>query len=103
VLPLLDADNVGCAFVASEQILSVLGVEEFSQRLDAAHDRNNTCLGTAQIKHGVDEIVSRSLFTQLHLEALVEKLNKTVARVSDFSIGHFRPKPPHMHFEHTAR
>jgi hypothetical protein len=35
VLLLLDSDDVSRALVAGEEILSVLGIEEFSQRLDA--------------------------------------------------------------------
>ena len=40
IVPLfLDADDVGRALVAGEQVLAVLGIEEFSQRLDAADDQ----------------------------------------------------------------
>src|SRR5262249_18510308 len=80
VLLLLDSDDIGCTLVAGEQILAVLGVEEFSKSLEAADDRNNTCLA-AHMKNGVYKIVPRSLFTQLHLQPLAEKINKTVARV----------------------
>ena len=39
VLLLLDADDVGRTFVAGEQVLAVLGIEEFSQSLDAADNQ----------------------------------------------------------------
>ena len=103
VLLLFDADDIGCALVAREQILAVLGVEEFSQRLDPTDDRNEARLPAADIEHGVDKVVPRSLFTQLHLEPFVEEMNKAVARVRDFSIGHFWPKLLHVHLEHPAR
>ena len=38
VAPLLNAQNVGGALVAGEEIFSVLGVEEFAKRFDAADD-----------------------------------------------------------------
>src|SRR5262249_251736 len=80
VLLLLDTNDIGRTLVAGEQILAVLGVEEFSKSLAARDDRTDTCLA-APMKNGVPNIVPGSLFTQLHLEPLAEKINKTVARV----------------------
>ena len=54
VLLLLDADDVGRALVAGEQVLAVLGVEEFSQRLDAADDQQKIVLAFER-KHSIDE------------------------------------------------
>ena len=44
VLLLLDAEDVGRALGAGEQVLAVLGVEEFAQRLDAADDQHEVVL-----------------------------------------------------------
>ena len=42
VLLLLDAQDVGGALGAGEQVLAVLGVEEFAERLDAADDEQRS-------------------------------------------------------------
>ena len=47
VLLLLDAEDVGRALGAGEQILAVVGVEEFAERLDAADDQNEIVLARA--------------------------------------------------------
>ena len=44
VLLLLDAQDVGGALDAGEQVLAVVGVEEFAERLDAAHDQQQVVL-----------------------------------------------------------
>src|SRR5215831_3899502 len=77
VLLLLDADDIGRALVAREQIPSVLGIEEFSKGLDPTHDRNNTCLPT-HMKNGVYKIVPRSFVAQLHFEPLLKKVLKAI-------------------------
>src|SRR5262245_47807332 len=100
---LFDADDVGGPLVAGKQILAVLGVEESSQRLDTADDRNHACLGAAQMKNGVDQIVPRSLIAQLHFEPLLEKLLKVVACIRNFSIRWIWSKPPDMHFKEYSR
>src|SRR5215831_12312165 len=95
VLLLLDADDIGRALVAGQQILSVLGVEEFSKGLDAVGDRNNTCL--ADMNNGVHKIVPRSFVAQLHFEPLLKKVLKAIPCLCDFSVGQVWPKPPDMH------
>ena len=72
VLLLLDADDVGRALVAGEQIFAVLGVEEFSERLDAADDEKEIVLAFER-KHGVDEIVPRTLLAELDFQAIGEE------------------------------
>src|SRR5262249_4148512 len=69
---LFDADDVGGALVAREQVLAVLGVEKCRQRLDAAHDEDEVVLAFER-KHGVDEIVPRALLAELDLEAVGEE------------------------------
>ena len=75
VLFLLDADDVGRALVAGEQVLAVLGVEEFSQCLDAADDEQKIVLAF-QREHRIDEIVPRALLAQLDFQAIGEKEQK---------------------------
>jgi hypothetical protein len=60
VLLLLDAQDVRRALGASEEILSILGVEEFAQRLNAADDEDEIVLA-GQREYGIDEIVARAL------------------------------------------
>src|SRR5262249_51779754 len=69
VLLLLDADDVGRALVAGEQILAVLHVEEFAECLDSADDEQEIVL-TFEREHGVDQVVARALLAQLDLEAV---------------------------------
>ena len=47
VLLLLDAQDIGRAFDAGEQILAVVGVEEFAERLDAADDHQEIVLASS--------------------------------------------------------
>ncbi len=69
VLLLLDAQDVGGALGAGEQVLAVLGVEEFAERLDTAHDQQEVVLAFER-KHGVDQIVASALLAELDLEAV---------------------------------
>src|SRR4029453_620915 len=62
----LDADDVGPALVAGEEILAAVSVEEFSERLDAANDEQEIIL-TFEREHGVNEVVACSLLAQLDL------------------------------------
>jgi hypothetical protein len=59
VLLLLDSDDVSRALIAGEEILSVLGIEEFSQRLDATDDEQQIVLAF-ECEHRVNEIVPRA-------------------------------------------
>ena len=77
VLLLLDADDVGGALIAGEQVLAVLGVEEFPQRLDAADDEQKIVLAF-QREHGVDEIVPRALLAELDFQAVGEETQQIV-------------------------
>ena len=72
VLLLLDADDVGRTLVAGEQVLAVLGIEEFAKRLDAADDEQEIVLAFER-EHGVDQIVPRALLAELDFEAVGEK------------------------------
>ena len=58
--------------IAGEQILAVLGVEEFSQRLDAADDEEKIVLAF-EGKHRIDEIVPRALIAELDFETVGEE------------------------------
>src|SRR5919197_6369554 len=66
---LLDADDIGRALVAGEQILAVFGIEEFSQRLDTADNEEKIIL-SLEGKDRIDEIVPSALVAQLNLEAV---------------------------------
>ena len=78
VLLLLDADDVGGALVAGEQVLAVVGVEEFAQRLDPADDQHEVVLAFER-EHGIDEIVPRALLAQLDFQAVGEEGEKVIA------------------------
>ena len=58
--------------VAGEQVLAVLGVEEFAERLDPADDEQEIVLAFER-EHGIDEIVARALLAQLDLQAVGEE------------------------------
>ena len=72
VLLLLDAEDVGRALGAGQQVLAVVGVEEFAERLDAADDQQQIVLAFER-EHGVDQIVPRALLAELDLEAVGEE------------------------------
>ena len=75
VLLLLDAQDVGGALDAGEQVLAVVAVEEFAERLDAAHDQQQVVLAFER-EHGIDQIVPRALLAQLDLQAVGEEGKK---------------------------
>ena len=62
VLLLLDAQDVRGALDAGEQVLAVVGVEEFAERFDAADDHQEIVLAFER-EHGIDEIVPGALFS----------------------------------------
>ena len=72
VLFLLGAEDVGGAAIAGEQVLAVLGLEQFSKRLDPADDQEQIVLAW-QRKYGVDEIVPRALVAQIDFQAVGEE------------------------------
>jgi len=72
VLFLLDPDDICGALVAGEQVLAVLAIEKFSQRLDAADDQHQIVLAFER-EHGVNEIVPRALLAELDFEAIGEE------------------------------
>ena len=72
VLLLLDAQDVGRAAIAGEQVLAVLGVEEAAERLDAADDHEQVVLAFER-EHGIDEIVPRTLVAEIDLQAVGEE------------------------------
>ncbi len=63
---LLDTNDVGRALVAGEQILAVIAVEEFSERVNATHDQRQKLAGYERrvIEDGSDKIVTRLLIAQ---------------------------------------
>src|SRR5882672_4609647 len=75
VFLLFDAENIGGALGARQQVLAVVGVEEFAQRLDATDDKKEIVLAFER-KHSVDEIVARALLAELDFEAIGKKLLK---------------------------
>ena len=78
VLALLDAKDVRRALGAGEQVLAVVGVEEFGERLDAADDHHQVVLAGKR-KHRVDQIVPRALLAELDLQTVAEKRKEIVA------------------------
>ena len=86
VLLLLDAEDVGGALVAGEQVLAVVGVEEFAERLDAADDQHEIVLAFER-EHRVDEIVTRALLAQLDLQAVGEESAAVMTRIQSNRIG----------------
>ena len=83
VFLLFDAQDVRPALDAGEQILAVVGVEEFTQRLDAAHDEQQVILPFER-EHSIDEIVLRALLAQLHFEAIGEE-RQEIVRLRDLA------------------
>ena len=67
--------------VAGEQVIAVLGVQEFPQRLDAANDHQKIVLAFKR-EHRVDQIVPRALLAQVDFQASAKKERST------------RPTPP---------
>ena len=68
-------ENVARALGAREQVLAVIGIEEFSQCLDAADDHQEIVLAL-QREHGVDEIVAGTLLAELDFQAVGEESEK---------------------------
>ena len=65
-------EDVAGALGAGEQVLAVVGVEEFAERLDAADDHQEIVLAFER-EHGIDEIVPRALLAELDLQAVGEE------------------------------
>ena len=72
VLLFLGAQDVGGAAIAGEQILAVLGFEQFSKRLDPADDHEQIVL-PRQREHRVDQIVARAFFAEVDFQAIGEE------------------------------
>ena len=68
-------EDVAGALGAGEQVLAVIGVEEFAERLDAADDHQEIVLA-AEREHGIDEIVPRALLAELDFQAVGEEGEK---------------------------
>ncbi len=89
---LLDAQDVGGAAIAGEQVLAVFGVEETAERLDAADDHEEVVLvpATSEIlsANRIDEIVARALLAQLDLEPLGDESQQVSA-----GLGHCDASP----------
>ena len=69
-------EDVGGALGAGQQVLAVVGVEEFAERLDPADDQNEVVL-TRQCEHGIDEVVAGALLAELDLQAVGEEGEQT--------------------------
>ena len=72
ILLFLGSQDVGGAAIAGEQVLAVLGFEQFSERLDPADDHEQIVL-PRQREHRVDEIVPRALFAEVDFQAVGEE------------------------------
>ena len=72
VLLLLDGEDVRRALGAGEQVLAVVGVEEFSERLDAADDHQEIVLASER-EHGIDQIMPRALLAELNFQTVGEE------------------------------
>ena len=72
VLLFLGAQDVGGAAIAGEQVLAVLGFEQFSERLDPADDHEKIVL-PRQREHRVDQIVPRAFFAEVDFQAIGEE------------------------------
>ena len=83
--------DVARALGAGEQVLAVVGVEEFAERLDAADDHQEIVLA-AEREHRIDEIVPRALLAELDLQAVGEESEK-IARKLLASTPNLRPFP----------
>ena len=76
ILLLFDADDVGRALEAGEQIFSILGVEEFAERFDAADDEKKIVLAF-KCKDGINQIVPRALVAQLNFRRSAKKTRRS--------------------------
>jgi len=72
VLLFLDANDVGRPLVAGKQILAIVGVKKFSERLNPANDHQQVVLALER-EYRVHEIVPCALLAQLHLQAVCEE------------------------------
>src|SRR5579863_9380805 len=72
VLLLFDRKDIARALGAREQILAVVCIEEFSERLDAANYHQQIVLALER-EHGIDEIMTRALLAKLDFQAVGEE------------------------------
>ena len=72
VLHLFDAEDVNGALVAGEQILSIVGVEEFAQRLDTPDNEQEVVLAFERI-YGINEVVPGALLAELDFQTVGEE------------------------------
>ena len=75
VLLLLDREDVTRPLGPRKQVLAVVAVEEFAERLDAT-DHHQEVVLAAEREHGIDEIVTRALISELDLQAVGEERQK---------------------------
>ena len=64
--------DVRGALGAREQVLAVVGIEEFAECLDAADHHQEVVLAFER-EHGIDEIVTRALLAKLDFQAIGEE------------------------------
>ncbi len=65
-------ENIAGALGASEQILAVIGIEKFAERLDPVNHHQKIVL-TVQREYGIDEIVPRALLAELDFQTISEE------------------------------
>ena len=74
--------------IAGEQVLAVLGVEEFAERLDAADDEEKIVLAFER-EDRIDQIVPRALLAELNFQAIGEE-SEQLRRSAAFDFRHLR-------------
>src|SRR6266542_3912202 len=74
---LLDANDVGGALVAGEQIPAVVRIQEAPQSVHPADDQHEIVLA-AQCEHGINQIVARALLAKLNLQAIREEYEQVI-------------------------
>ena len=75
-------EDVAGALGAGEQVLAVVGVEKFAERLDAA-DHHQQIVLASEREHGIDEIVPRALLAELDFQAVGEE-GQEIKRIANF-------------------
>ena len=75
VLLLLDAQDIGGALVAGEQVGAVFGSNEGLQGFDAGEQADEVVFA-AECEHGVDQVVTDTGFTLLDFQAICKEIDQ---------------------------
>src|SRR5207302_234490 len=89
VLLLFDRENVAGALGAGKQVLAVITLEEFSERLDTSDNHQQVVL-VAEREHGIDKIVPCPLIAELNLQAVGqegEQIGGKLCSIGGYLIG----------------